>query len=234
MNINKVLLASIMFPTIHFKELLGAITFPILIFTCNWILGVKFANDYIFLPWFLYVFQFYAISLLLTNCVFLITKNEVPKFLEKQSVYFKCTILLIGYSVVTFLVKYILFLLVINIFGISESNNFWKLDEITNFVSTIIVFSLFFVIPHYIYTGQIRLVYVLKHLRIHFIGITLIILIIEIIKASIGYMFIDTAALSVIFLGSIMLLIFKTFGYILISFCYLEIFSKKTPFNIEV
>ena len=234
LNISKVLLESIMYPVVHFKALLNAITLPIFIFICNWALGVKFGNDYSFLPWFSYIFQFYAISLLLTNCIWLITKNEVPNFLRIQSVYLKCTVLLIGYSVIAFVAKYLLFVVAINVFDLAESDNFWQLDKIVSFVSSIIVFSLFFVIPYYICTGKIRVVYVLKHIRKYFISVTLIILIIEVVKATIGYIFIDVTEISIILLGTIIELFLKAFGYIIISLCYMAIFSNKTLLNSEM
>lgn len=234
MNISKVLLASIMFPIVYFRNVLNAITIPIFIFTCNWVLGAKFGNDYAFLTWFSYLFQFYALSLLLTNCILLVTKKEVPKFFEKQSVYFKCTLLLVGYSIVVFIGKHLLVVLGINVFNLAQSDNFAQVDEIAGFVSSIISFSLFFVIPHYVYSGKISARYVLDHIRKYFISLTLIILIIEIIKAAIGYMFIDATAMPIIVLGLITQLVLKAFGYIIISFCYIAIFSKKTSLNIEV
>ena len=58
--------------------------------------------------------------------------------------------------------------------------------------------------------------------------------IIEVVKATIGYMFIDVTEISIILLGAIIELFLKAFGYIIISLCYMTIFSNKTLLNSEM
>ncbi|MCG6201975.1 hypothetical protein [Psychromonas antarctica] len=234
MNISKILLASFMFPIVYPRAVLNAVTLPMLMLVCNWALGANWGSKYAFLSWFSYVFQFYAVSVLLTNCISLVTKNEVPNFLEKQFVYAKCSLLLACYTFAVFGVKYCFVMLGLDIFNIAVPSEFTQLDEIAQFTSSVILFSIFFVIPHYIYTGEVVVKEVFRQSRKYIVGLTLIVFIIEIFKTTIGYMFVGATNTPIILLGSMALLMLQAFGYIIISFCYIAIFSKKTQSIIDV
>ncbi|MGY5449589.1 hypothetical protein ACVFI8_01345 [Agarivorans sp. MS3-6] len=216
-----------MYPIFYPKRIINAVTVPIFMLVCNWALAVNFGDENAFFAWFLYAFQFYAVSIYLTNCVLLVTKNEIPNFVETQSIYAKSCMLLTAYTFLVWGLKYCLVMLCLDIFGVSDNEGFSQLSQISDAVSTVLLFSLFLVIPHYICTGKICVKEVLSNNRKHLISLSLIIFIIEIFKSIIGYVFTGTSTPTML-LGATTLLIFQGVGYIAISFCYMSIFPNST------
>lgn len=228
LNIRKILLASLIYPIVYPRAVLNALTLPIFMLICNWAIATSLGAEDTFWAWFGYVFQFYALSVYLTNCFLLVTTNEVPRFFQHQSVYAKCCLLLTGYTFLIFAVKYYFVMLGLNIFGVSGPEAFSQLDEMMQLLARVLLFNLFFVIPHYIYTGKVSVKVVLRHTRRYFIGLTLIIVIVEMFKIALDYLVSGAISTPVILVASMVLLIFQGIEYIVIAFCYQSIFSKKS------
>ena len=231
LNIRKILLASLIYPIVYPRAVLNAVTLPILLLICNWAIAANLGRQYPFFAWLSYALQFYGVSIYLTNCLLLVLKNEKAHFFQHQYIYIKCSLLLMGFTFFLFAVKYYFVMLGINIFAVSGTENFTLLDEIVQLLTKALLFSFFFVIPHYIYVGEINIKAVLARTRKHVIGIAMTVVIVELFKGVVAYLFsasTSTGIIGILF-GSTLLLILQGIEYIIIAFCYMAIFSKHSP-----
>ena len=153
MNVIKIITSSVLFPIVHKRETLNAVSLPLAIFTISWGGGVFLIETIPQIGWVSFIIQIFSIAMLLVNCITLAIKPNVCKPPEYFIVYGKVSVLLVAYMIAVFLLQYVITFLSINLFSIETSKNFQLVNSVSQVIANILLFRLFLVIPHYINTG---------------------------------------------------------------------------------
>lgn len=227
MQIIKIVLASLLFPLAHFRALLNAITLPIFILIVSWSLGVALVGHHPALLALIYLVQFYGAAMLMTHCVLLITRNRTPPFLATQPIYLRSGLLIIGFTLLSHLLALLLLRVGINLLSFDTPDTASQFEELTLVVTRTLLFGTYFLIPHYIHSGQMTFALVLRTYRRHLFSFIAIALLIELCRYLLGTVLTVTSGLAIALLLTVGSLLLKALKYLLIAFCYLGFFLQS-------
>ena len=164
--------------------------------------------------------------MLLTHCVLLITRNHTPPFVASQPIYLRCGLLLAGFSLLTYLLALLLLTIGANLLGIDSPEAAISYQELSQIVLRVLLFGLFFLLPHYIYSGQMAFSLVLRTYRRHLFSFIAIALLIELCRYLLGTVLIEAPSLAIALLLTVGSLLLRALEYLLFAFCYLGFFLE--------
>lgn len=226
MQLIKIVLATVLFPVAHCRALLNAITLPIFILIVSWSLGLTFGSESRAIVILYYLAQFYGAAMLLTHCVLLITRNHTPPFLATQPIYLRCGLLLAGFTLLTHLLALLFLTLGVNLLNFNTPDAASQFDELTLVMARVLLFGTYFLIPHYIHSGQMAFSLVLRTYRRHLFSFIAIALLIELCRYLLGTVLIEAPSLAIALLLTVGSLLLRALEYLLFAFCYLGFFLE--------
>ncbi|WP_406610584.1 hypothetical protein [Agarivorans sp. JK6] len=156
MLILKILAASFLYPFLNYKETLNAITIPFLIYTINWAVGFELALQDPLLGWLSLIIQIFALSMLLTNCCFLVMGETPVNAFSGMNLYLRVFALFAVWTIVVTVFQYLLIGVLINVVLVQSQQQTNLVSIICQLMSRSLLFWMALVIPHYIFSGDAK------------------------------------------------------------------------------
>lgn len=229
MNVFKILVTSIAYPFLYFKETLNVVTIPLLIFSLNWAVGFTFSQTGSGIGIVTYIIQFFAYSMLLTNCVFLVFGKSSPSIRRELSLYFKVIGLLMISTVGSFVLQYVLLGVSINIIKLSPNSDFRNLQLLCEALSQALVFWAVLIVPHFIRTGSNSFKQLFYHCKPNLTSLIVLSIAFQVLVYFVKIPFSLSDSIFFWVMGSVVTLIAHIVGCFLISFSYLGVEANATP-----
>ncbi|HAS8425415.1 TPA: hypothetical protein I7747_22885 [Vibrio vulnificus] len=226
MNVFKIIITSIAFPFLYARETLNAVTIPLLIFSLNWAVGLSISKQVVEVGFLSYVIQFFAYSMLLTNCIYVVLGRKVPNFGHQSLLYLKVLVLLVICAIASFVVQFVLLAVLVNVIGVSNEADLGGLQLVCEILAQAVVFWAVLIVPHFIKTETSSFKQLFKKCKPHVLSL----LFISIGFQLVVYMFKApfSALESSVFLviGSLVTLLAHTMGCFVVAFSYLDVESN--------